>query len=229
MPHPRATRGRGRSAAPVVRADLRRSVGPAVHHPRTPAVPALPAAHPETSTGRADPAVHRLETSEARATTIGGHHGIRRTTTGVDGSTAPRGVMDCRRGAGARRRRPRGADRCHPLGDRRLRRSTTSASTSSRCGIPATTNGASGSSGSGFRSRSDRQFGETAASDIPGRPSIHLSEWRIGKCLSPPTNVVAMCSALPVRSTDSSRGSSSVKKLFTSILANAAPRQKCTP
>ena len=142
--------------------------GPAAH-PRTsagPTVPAIhlatsagrtvPVGHPATSTGRADPGVHLPETSVVRTITIGDHRGIRRTTTGAGGSTAPHGVTDCRRGAGAHHRRRSGMGRCHPRGDRRLRPSTTSASTSNRSGTPATTNGASISSGSGYHSRSDR-------------------------------------------------------------------------
>ena len=161
--------GPGAQCGPgVVRADLRRSVGPAAHHlrtsaarrsrrppPATSAAPAVPAAHPATSTGRADPVVHRQETSGAPAITTGDHRGIRRTTTGADGSTAPHGVTDCRRGAGAHHRRRSGMGRCHPRGGRRHRPSTTSVSTSNRSGTPATTNGVSTSSGFGFRSRSD--------------------------------------------------------------------------
>ena len=116
--------------------------------------------------GPGGPAAHRRTTSTDLAITTGGRHGTRRTTTGADASTAHRGVMDCRRGAGAHRRRPRGTDRCHPLGDRHPRPSITSASMSSRYGIPATTNGASGSSESGFRCRSK----------AVARQSIHLSE-----------------------------------------------------
>ena len=134
------------------------SAGPTVPaiHPATstgPTVPAIhlgtsagrtvPVGHPATSTGRADPGVHLPETSVVRTITIGDHRGIRRTTTGAGGSTAPHGVTDCRRGAGARHRRRSGTDRCQPRGDRRLRPSTTSASTSNRCGTPATTNGVS--------------------------------------------------------------------------------------
>ena len=54
-------------------------------------------------------------------------------------------------------------------------------------------------------------------------------EYRIGRCLSPPTNVVAESSGTPASSTDSNRGIISVKRLFISIRAKAAPRQKCTP
>jgi hypothetical protein len=103
----------------------------------------------------ADPAAHPVDpTSATRTTMIGGRRGIRRTTIGGAVSTAPRGVTDCRRGAGAHRRHRRGMDRCHPRGAHRHRRSTTSVTTSNRCGIRATTSGVSGSSGSGFRSRS---------------------------------------------------------------------------
>ena len=94
-------------------------------------------------------------TSAGPTITTGGHHGTPRTTTGADGSMAPHGVTDFRRGVGAHHRPLHGMDRCHPHGGRRPRPSTTLASTSNPCGIPATTNGASGSSVFGFRSRSD--------------------------------------------------------------------------
>ena len=127
---------------------------------------ALPAVRPVTS---ADPAgvqaAHRPAISIAPVVTIGDHRSVLRTTTGADVSTAPRGATDCRRGAGARRLRRFGTGRCPRHGARRRRRSTTSVSTSNRCGIPATTSGVSISSGSGFRYRSDRPSGETAASD----------------------------------------------------------------
>ena len=159
--------------------------GPPQDDQVVPAIKAVPAVRPATSADPVDPAVpavhrrlprtrrtarrpHRPATSAARTITIGGHRGIPRTTTGADDSTAPRGVTDCRRGAGAHRRRRYGTGRCLRRGARRHRRSTTSATTSNRCGIPATTSGVSGSSGSGFRYRSDKQSGETAASDNPG-------------------------------------------------------------
>src|SRR5689334_17134402 len=97
--------------------------------------------------------------------TIGGRRGISRTTTGADDSAMPLGVTDCRPGAGAHRRRRSGMARYLRRGARHRRRSTTSASTSNRFGIPATTSGASTSSGSGFHFRSDGQPGETAASE----------------------------------------------------------------
>ena len=68
---------------------------------------ALPAVRPVTST---DPevvlAARRPVTSTALAAMIGGRRSVLRTTTGAGDSTAPRGVTDCRHGAGARRRRP---------------------------------------------------------------------------------------------------------------------------
>ena len=98
-------------------------------------------------------------TSADPTTTTGDHHGTPGTTTGAVDSTVPLGVMICRPGAGAHRRRRRGMDRCRRRGDRLRRQSTTGASRSSRCGIPVTTSGASTSSGSGFRSRSDLLIG----------------------------------------------------------------------
>jgi hypothetical protein len=89
--------------------------------------------------------------------TIGDPLGIRRTTIGAGGSMAPRGGMACRRGVLERRPVPRGTGSCRHRGDLRHRRSTTSATHSNRSGIPATTNGASGSSGYGFRCPSDEQ------------------------------------------------------------------------
>ena len=61
------------------------------------------------------------------------------------------------------------------------------------------------------------------------RPKAQRSEYRTGRCLSPPTNVVATDSGSPVSSIDFSLGISSEKKLLTSMRASAAPRQKCTP
>ena len=139
--------------------------------------------HPRTGGGGpgGPPGDFRGPAAEARTsagptTTIGGRRGTPATTTGAVGSTAPHGVAACRRGAGAHRRRRRGTDRSRRRGGRRRRPSTTGASTSSRCGIPATTSGASISSGSGFRSRSDVNRPRWP-SRLPGRPSsIHLSE-----------------------------------------------------
>ena len=156
---------------------------------------AFPVAHQATFADLAvGLAVHHPATSTAPAVTIGGRRSVRRTTTGADDSTAPRGATDCRHGAGARRRRRFGMGRCLRRGGRRLRRSTTSASTSNRCGTPATTSGASISSEFGFHYRFDRQPGETAASDNPrgGRQRFSAAK-RIGRCLRPPTNVVATC------------------------------------
>jgi hypothetical protein len=92
-PHPRALQGRHNvrvaQAVRVVRAThLRATADPVTVAVKTvpaarPATSADPAAHQATS---ADPAAHR-ETSVARTNTIGGHRGIRRTTTGADDST----------------------------------------------------------------------------------------------------------------------------------------------
>ena len=133
---------------------------PAVLHRVTSADPADPPVRPRvTSADPADPAVHPRVTSADPTTTTGDHHGTPGTTTGAVDSTVPRGVMICRPGAGAHRRRRPGTDRCRRRGGRLRRRSTTGASRSNRCGIPVTTSGASTSSGSGFRSRSDLLMG----------------------------------------------------------------------
>jgi hypothetical protein len=87
--------------------------------------------------------------------TIGDRLGIRRTPIGADGSMGPRGETTCRHGAGARHLALRGTGRCRHRGARPRRRSTTSATCSNPCGIPGTTNGASGSSGCGYRCPSD--------------------------------------------------------------------------
>jgi hypothetical protein len=131
--------------------------------------------HRATSAGQA---VRRPATFADPTTTIGGHHGTKGITTGAVDSTVPHGVMTYRPGAGVHRRRHLGMDRCQRRGDRLRRQSTTGASKSSRCGIPATTNGASGSSGSGFRSRSDLPPGRPPRVHWGGGPpgSIHLSE-----------------------------------------------------
>lgn len=89
--------------------------------------------------------------------TIGGHRGIRRTTIGEGGSMVPRGERACRRGAGARLLVLPGTGYCRSRGVLRHRRSTTSATRSSRCGIRASINGDSGFSGFGFRSPFDKQ------------------------------------------------------------------------
>ena len=190
-PHPLASRLHRLNVAPVVRADLRRSVDLAAPHRATSAGPVvLVVRHPATSAAPADraaphpvisaaPAAHRPMISAADpTTTTGDHRGTQGTMTGADGSTVPRGVMICRLGAGVRRLLRRGMDRCQRRGDRLRRQSTTGASGSSRCGIPVTTNGASGSSGSGFRSRSDPTPGQPPRVRLGGRPpgSIHLSE-----------------------------------------------------
>jgi hypothetical protein len=78
-------------------------------------------------------------------------------TIGAGGSMAPRGETVCRRGAGARRPVPRGTGSCRRRGVLHHRQSTTSATHSNRFGTTATTNGASGSSGFGFRCPSDEQ------------------------------------------------------------------------
>ena len=149
------------------------------------------------------PAVRAGPTSADPTITIGGHRGTQATTTGGAGSTAPRGAMICRRGAGVRHRRRPGMVRCRKRGDLRRLRSTTGASRSNPSGIRDTTSGASGSSGSGFRSRSDlRQDGRLACAGRSSARSIHLGEWRIGRCLSLPTKIVAMCcGSLVIRST----------------------------
>ena len=187
--------GHRRSADPAGH----RSAAPADHHNRadlavlhrvTSADPADPAVRPRvtyadladpavrprvTSADLADPAVHPRVTSTDPTTTTGDHHGTPGTTTGAVDSTVPLGVMICRPGAGAHRRRHRGMDRCRRRGDRLRRQSTTGASRSSRCGIPVTTSGASTSSGSGFRSRSDPTPGRPPRNRRGGR-LIHLSE-----------------------------------------------------
>jgi len=87
--------------------------------------------------------------------TTGDRRGTPTTTIGAAGSPVRHGVPDCRRGAGARRRHRSGTDRSPQRGDRHRHPSTTTASTSSRCGTRVTTSGASISSGFGYRSRSD--------------------------------------------------------------------------
>ena len=153
-------RGPGGPAVPVVRPAT--SADPAVQAVR-PATSADPAAQavPAISADPAGPtsAGPTTMTSADPTTTIGDHRGTQGITTGAVGSTVPRGVTGRRRGAGVHRRRLCGTDRYRKHGGRRRRRSTTGASTSNRCGIPATTNGVSTSSGSGFRFRSDLPTG----------------------------------------------------------------------
>ena len=214
-PRPRRSRRSRWSAARRLPRSRRHRV---VRHPADPAVPADPAdrvvPRPVTSAAPADrvvprpvtsagPAVRAGPTSADPTITIGGHRGTQATTTGGAGSTAPRGAMICRRGAGVRHRRRPGMVRCRKRGDLRRLRSTTGASRSNPSGIRDTTSGASGSSGSGFRSRSDlRQDGRLACAGRSSARSIHLGEYRIGRCLSLPTKIVAMCcGSLVIRST----------------------------
>jgi hypothetical protein len=89
------------------------------------------------------------------AITTGVRRGIPVTTTGMGAGMVRLGVTMPRPGAGVRRRRRCGTDRCHLRGGRPRRRSTIGASRSSQSGIRATTSGASTSSGSGFHFRSD--------------------------------------------------------------------------
>lgn len=195
-------------------------------------VPATSAdpADPATSAGPAARVGHHPEISTARVTMIGDRRGTRRTTTGAGGSAERRGATGHRRGAWGRRHHRHGTDRCRRRGVRRHRPSTTSVSKSSRFGIPAITSGASGSSESGFRCLYNESPADGRLGSSPRRSStLQRREYRMGRCLSPPTNVVATCCGSPANSTDSSRGNSSVKKLFTSMRASAAPRQKWTP
>jgi len=122
-----------------------------------------------TTTGQACQANPTVTTGDLR--------GTQAITTGVVDFKAPHGVKVCRHGAGARHRGRRGTDRCPRRGDRLPRKSTTAASMSSRCGTRATSNGASGSSGSGFLSRADlRQDGRLACAGRSSARSIHLGE-----------------------------------------------------
>ena len=73
------------------------------------------------------------------------------------------GVTDLRHGAGERRRRRTGAGGTWTGTDRRRRRSTITAITSSRIGTTGKTGGASGSSESGYRSRRCELAGRTVA------------------------------------------------------------------
>ena len=224
----RAVLHRVTSADPADPAD--RAVRPRV----TSADPADPAVRPRVTSADpadpADPAVRPPVTSADPTTTTGDHHGTPGTTTGAVDSTVPLGVMICRPGAGVRRRHRRGMDRCQRRGDRLRRQSTTGASRSSRCGIPVTTSGASTSSGSGFRSRSDLLIGRP--------PRMHWG-WSSSRAnsLERVTDRQVLESADErgrhmLRRTgqlDGLQSRQSVKKLFTSMRANAAPRQKCTP
>jgi hypothetical protein len=170
-PHPLATRLLVCSVAQVGRAGLRHSADPAdpaVHHPVTSADP------PDQAVPRrATSTTPTVRTSADPTTTTGDHRGTQGTTTGAAASTAPRGAMICRRGAGVRRRRRRGMDRCQKRGGLRRHRSTTGASRSNPSGIQDSTSGASGSSGSGFRSRSDLR--EDGRLGCAGRSSAQLN------------------------------------------------------
>lgn len=95
-------------------------------------------------------------------------------TIGAGGSMAPRGETACLRGAGARLLVLRGTGCCRHRGVLRHRQSTTSATCSSQCGIPATTNGASGSSGFGFRCPSDESSHMAASETFRGVAALSL-------------------------------------------------------
>ncbi len=70
---------------------------------------------------------------------------------------------------------------------------------------------------------------DSADEDDEAPEPAQRREYRTGKCFRPPTNVVATCCGSPLNSMDFSLGTSSLKKLLTSMRASAAPRQKCTP
>jgi hypothetical protein len=104
----------------------------------------------ETSTARADPV--GPGTSMARADRAGPAHGVG--IPSVATSTGLRGETDPHPGDGVRRRGRRGADRSRRPGDSGwVAQSTTGATRKRPCGIPRSTSGASGSSGSGSRCR----------------------------------------------------------------------------
>lgn len=157
-PHPRTGRA-DHNHNETNPADHRPRAGPAAKVARLPVTSTTPAAK------AVDPTDHRRATSVDPTTMTGGHPGIQEITTGADGSTVRRGGTGFRRGAGVHRRRLSGMGRCPRRGDRLRRRSTTGAFRSSRCGTPVSTSGASGSSESGFRCRSDLSLA-----------LIHLSE-----------------------------------------------------
>ena len=175
---PPASRPRACSVAPVVRADRRRSADPAVpavravtsagpavqavRHPATSADPAAQAVrHPATSADPAGPtsAGPTTMTSADPTTTIGDHRGTQAITTGAVGSTVPHGVTDLPPwGWGAPPPPPWDGPLPEAWGPPPPPINYWGFK-SNRCGIPATTNGASTSSGSGFRFRSDLPTG----------------------------------------------------------------------
>ncbi len=149
-------RGHGGAAYRVI------SVGPAVQvvrHRATSADLGGPGGPPSgTSEGRAVP------TSAGPTTTISAWTGQPRLAATVEprrqrlARSIPRRPVGWRPaavGLGCTTTARRGTGHCRTRGDRRPHRSTTGASRSNRYGIRVTTNGASSSSGSGFRSRSD--------------------------------------------------------------------------
>ena len=122
-------------------------------HPAVQSDPTVP--HQADPTRLADRTTIRQEHQVDPMVTSGDHRGTQAITTGMVSSKAPRGVKVCPHGVTPRHRGLRGTDRCPRRGDRLRHRSTTAALMSSRFGIPAISNGASGSSGSGFLSRAD--------------------------------------------------------------------------
>ncbi len=174
MRRPLATLRLGCNVVQGVLADPHRSGDPKVPRRAISAGPAISTGPADRRKGTsADPADRRKGTSAGDpTTTTGDRRGIRATTIGVADSTAPHGAATYHRGAGVHRHHRRGPDHCQTHGARRRRPSTTGASRNNRCGIPATTNGASISSGSGFRSRSDPAKGRPLR--LPERPSFQF-------------------------------------------------------
>jgi hypothetical protein len=160
----KAVRRRATSTDRVVKAVRRRATSTDRVVKAVPqATSADPAVRKVPQATSADRAV-QAATSADPTTTTGGHPGIQATTTGAADSMKPHGVTIYRRGAGVRRQHRHGMDHCRIHGGRLRRRSTTGASRSNRCGIRVRMAGASGSSGSGFRCRSDH--------DEDGRPRV---------------------------------------------------------
>jgi hypothetical protein len=129
-------------------------VGPVVPGTSTRADPVAPA-DPGTST-RADPVAPADPGTSTRADPVAqadlprAEHGVG--TRSVATSTQPRGETDLHPGDGVRLRARHGTDRCRrQAGSGGMAPLTTGAIKKRLCGIQGSTNGASGSSGSGSR------------------------------------------------------------------------------
>jgi hypothetical protein len=163
--------GRPRPLPAVTMARRPRALPAATMARRPRPLPAVTMARrrPQTSMARADPVVPG--TTTAPVDPVGPAHGMG--IPSVATSTGPRGEPDPHPGDGVRRRGQGGADRSpRPVGGGAVAQSTTGATRKRPCGIRGSTNGASGSSGSGSPCKK------------PASHHARFALWRSGRCLT---------------------------------------------